>query len=66
MIVCFCRGIRDEDLERAIADGACSLDALEDRLALGTGCGSCVDYAEARLACGPGPYASQPSAPARV
>lgn len=64
MIVCVCHGIRDVDIERAIAAGATSLDALEDEIALGTGCGSCVEYAEAHLSSRPTPC--RPISPATV
>lgn len=55
MIVCVCHGIRDVDIEHAIAAGATSLDALEDEVALGTGRGSYIEYAEAHLSSRPTP-----------
>lgn len=49
MYVCLCRGVTDAALRDAVAQGACSLPDLAERLGLGTGCGRCLDEAVARL-----------------
>ena len=45
MYVCICRAVSDKAIKREIADGACSVRALKDRLGLGSGCGRCVPHA---------------------
>lgn len=41
-IVCACHGVGENDLKRAIAQGAGSVEALGIRLKAGTNCGSCI------------------------
>jgi len=49
-IVCTCHGISAAAIERAIGGEACSLPALQRRLACGTGCGACVPELNRMLA----------------
>ncbi|NTV95623.1 MAG: molybdopterin-dependent oxidoreductase, partial [Thiobacillus sp.] len=41
-IVCACLGVGENDIRRAIAEGAATVEALADKLKAGTNCGSCV------------------------
>lgn len=55
MIVCLCHGVRDRDLDAAIASGAATVEEVGRACGAGTGCGACVPDVEdrlARLACG--------------
>ena len=45
MYVCVCNGITDRDIQRAVAEGCDSLEALAARTGCGTVCGCCRDYA---------------------
>ncbi len=45
MYVCLCRGITDQDIKDAIADGADSYRDERDLLDLGTCCGRCAPEA---------------------
>jgi bacterioferritin-associated ferredoxin len=45
MYVCLCRGITDQDIKNAIADGAQSYRDVRDLLDLGTCCGRCAPEA---------------------
>lgn len=45
MYVCLCRGITDQDIKNAVADGAESYREVRDLLDLGTCCGRCVPEA---------------------
>ena len=47
MYVCLCRGITDQDIKDAIANGAESYRDVRDMLDLGTCCGRCAP--EARM-----------------
>ena len=47
MYVCLCRGITDQDIKDAIANGAESYREIRDQLDLGTCCGRCVPEARA-------------------
>jgi assimilatory nitrate reductase catalytic subunit len=40
--ICACFGVKSRAIERAIADGACSTEAIGARLNAGTNCGSCL------------------------
>jgi assimilatory nitrate reductase catalytic subunit len=40
--ICACFGVKSRAIEQAIADGACSTDAIGARLNAGTNCGSCL------------------------
>ena len=47
MYVCLCRGITDQDIKDAVANGAESYREIRDLLDLGTCCGRCVPEARA-------------------
>ena len=47
MYVCLCRGITDQDIKNAVADGAESYREIRDLLDLGTCCGRCAPEARA-------------------
>ncbi|WP_286833515.1 MULTISPECIES: bacterioferritin-associated ferredoxin [Acinetobacter] len=47
MYVCLCRGITDQDIKEAIANGAESYREVREMLDLGTCCGRCAP--EARM-----------------
>lgn len=49
MYVCVCRAVKSRALETAIDQGATSITALQKRLAVGTGCGQCLSFAEEML-----------------
>lgn len=45
MYVCLCRGITDQDIQEAVANGSESFREIRDLLDLGTCCGRCVPEA---------------------
>lgn len=45
MYVCLCRGITDQDIKDALADGANSYRDIREQLDLGTCCGRCAPEA---------------------
>lgn len=47
MYVCLCRGITDQDIKDAVANGAESYREIRDLLDLGTRCGRCAPEARA-------------------
>lgn len=47
MYVCLCRGITDQDIKEAVANGAESYREVREMLDLGTCCGRCAP--EARM-----------------
>jgi bacterioferritin-associated ferredoxin len=47
MYVCLCRGITDQDIKNAVADGAGTYREVRDLLDLGTCCGRCAPEARA-------------------
>lgn len=49
MYVCLCQAVKDAEIRDAVADGHASLDAIADKLGVGTGCGCCLEYAEALI-----------------
>lgn len=49
MYICLCRGVTEQALREAVADGARSIPELAQKLGLGTGCGRCVEEALTRL-----------------
>ncbi len=49
MYVCICNAVTERDIHSAVAEGAASLDDLQERLRVSTCCGSCRDEAEACL-----------------
>lgn len=50
MIVCLCHGVRDRDLDAAIATGAATVEEVGRACGAGTGCGACIPDVEDRLA----------------
>ena len=42
MYVCLCRGITDQDIKEAVANGADSYREIRDMFDLGTCCGRCA------------------------
>ncbi|MFB2538103.1 MULTISPECIES: bacterioferritin-associated ferredoxin [unclassified Acinetobacter] len=46
MYVCLCRGITDQDIKDAIAQGASSFREIREQLDLGTCCGRCAPEAK--------------------
>ena len=42
MIVCLCRGVPDQTVQRAISSGATTVEALARACGAGTDCGACV------------------------
>lgn len=49
MYVCLCQAVQDAEIRDAVRDGHASLDAIADKLGVGTGCGCCREYAEALI-----------------
>ena len=49
MYVCLCQAVKDAEIRDAVKDGHASLDAIADKLGVGTGCGCCREYAEALI-----------------
>ena len=47
MYVCLCRGITDQDIKNAVANGAGTYREVRDLLDLGTCCGRCAPEARA-------------------
>jgi bacterioferritin-associated ferredoxin len=45
MIVCVCRRISDQAIRKAAAEGAVSLECLQNELGVATQCGRCADCA---------------------
>ena len=49
MYVCICHSVTDKMIRAAAADGAASVEDLQRMTGCGSGCGSCVEMAEAVL-----------------
>lgn len=47
MYVCLCRGITDQNIKDAVANGAENFREIREQLDLGTCCGRCVPEARA-------------------
>ena len=47
MIVCICHRVSDRDIAREAHGGCADFAALQDTLRVGTGCGACLETAEA-------------------
>ena len=47
MIVCLCHRVSDRDIAREARAGCGSFEELQDELRVATGCGSCLEYAQA-------------------
>ena len=50
MLVCLGHGVRDRDLDAAIASGAGTVEEVGRACGAGTGCGACIPDVEDRLA----------------
>ena len=50
MYVCVCNAITDKQIRKAAKAGATELSALQAKLGVATGCGSCVEAASEILA----------------
>ena len=46
MYVCLCKAVTDDQIVKAVDDGAIALNHLEAGCGLGTGCGRCRDFAQ--------------------
>jgi len=44
MYVCVCKQVTDRDIVAAVAEGHSDLDAVSEKLGVGTNCGSCRGY----------------------
>jgi bacterioferritin-associated ferredoxin len=45
MYVCLCHGVTDEEVKQSVAKGNRTLRQVSQHLKVGTGCGTCTDYA---------------------
>lgn len=50
MYVCICNGITDKQIRAAVAEGVTSLQQLEEKLGVGSQCGSCAEHALSLIA----------------
>ena len=50
MIICVCQNVSERDIARAVAGGCRSFAALQEKLEVGTCCGSCECAAREALA----------------
>ncbi len=50
MVVCVCRHVSDQQIRRAAAEGAVSLECLQFELGVATQCGRCAECAS-RVLC---------------
>lgn len=48
-VICPCMGVTESDVQRAVANGARTLEDVEDATGAGTRCGRCVGAIEASL-----------------
>ncbi|MCE2462021.1 MAG: (2Fe-2S)-binding protein [Pseudomonadales bacterium] len=46
MYVCLCQAVKDSEVRQAVASGIENVDELGEVLGVGTGCGSCRDFAQ--------------------
>lgn len=49
MYVCLCQAVKDSEVRQAVASGVENVDQLAEVLGVGTGCGSCRDFAQALI-----------------
>lgn len=49
-LFCACLGLTEGEIEAAIAQGTTTIEALQEKLGIGTGCRSCLPLLEALLA----------------
>ena len=57
MYVCLCQAVRDAEVRQAVASGVEDVEQLAEELGVGTGCGSCREFAQTLI----DEYASQPA-----
>lgn len=46
MYICICNAVTDRDIHKAVAQGACSMDVVCDRLNVSSACGRCWEHAQ--------------------
>lgn len=49
MYVCLCQAVKDSEVRQAVASGVEDIDQLAEALGVGTGCGSCRDFAQSLI-----------------
>ena len=49
MYVCVCQAVKDSEVRQAVASGVQDVDELGEVLGVGTGCGTCRDFAQALI-----------------
>ncbi|MDE0660597.1 MAG: (2Fe-2S)-binding protein [Gammaproteobacteria bacterium] len=49
MYVCLCQAVKDSEVRQAVASGVEDVDQLAEALGVGTGCGSCRDFAQSLI-----------------
>ncbi|MBD3647832.1 MAG: (2Fe-2S)-binding protein [Pseudomonadales bacterium] len=49
MYVCVCNAVKATHVQEALANGCTTVEDLSTELGLGTGCGTCVEYAQKML-----------------
>ena len=49
MYVCLCQAVKDTEIRQAVASGVDDVDQLAEVLGVGTGCGTCRDFAQALI-----------------
>ena len=49
MYVCLCQAVKEADVRQAVASGVDDVEQLAEHLGVGTGCGSCRDFAQALI-----------------
>ncbi|MDJ1176211.1 (2Fe-2S)-binding protein [Roseofilum capinflatum] len=45
MYICICHAVTDREIRKAVAQGACSVDMVCDRLKVSSSCGRCREHA---------------------
>jgi bacterioferritin-associated ferredoxin len=50
MIVCVCNNVSSREIAEVAASGCCSFESLQERLQVGTCCGTCVPCAKETFA----------------
>ncbi len=45
MYICICQSVSEHRIQSAVAEGACTLEHLQERLGVATGCGRCAGAA---------------------
>lgn len=54
MYICVCHGVSEKDIQKAVEDGASTIQCLQAVLKVATCCGACVDHALECLSKDPG------------